>query len=381
MPLCDLTEFYKLSSALHYNLSATSANRYNILMFIIGKKQLSEDEKTDREKKGILMEALNFLIGVYNSKRRRLGPMAVLHPLRAAAMLARVHETAGLVDLLSILFHDILEDIGPEDIGLLEWKDREWTLYNLLERLEPNEERMLTERLVNLTLHPNETYYEYIERFIDLSGGSADTVRIKLADRLDNTLDMRIELHDAFEPADFFKYMFQLLFVDTYRGLEPAAFQPTAALNDAGRLYQLFKNAVLLSLIRRKCNISEDMAAAVLFEAVCEASLNEAQRNFIQHVGHHLKSAEAQRELLLNAMKDCRRSDVDCDAPHDLKMLNDLFGADFSRLPRRKRTQKLEGLYRDKPLMSKASIAFVVIFLNFLNDPEYFYRGLDAGGK
>lgn len=371
MPLCDLTDFYRLSSALHYNLSATSANRYNILIFIIGKKRFSKDEKTDRENKGILMEALNFLIRAYNSKKRRLGPMAVLHPLRAAAMLARVHESAGLVDLLSILFHDVLEDIGPEDFDLLECRDREWTLYNILERLDGRGEQMLTERLVNLTLRPDESYYDYIRRFLESSEDPADMVRIKLADRLDNTLDMRIELHDTFEPADFFKDIFQLLFVGTFRGLEPAVSQPTAALNDAGRLYQLFKNAVLLSLILLKCDISGDKPSMLLFEAVCEASLNEAKRNFVQLAGHHVGGTTAQRSLLLEAMNDCRKNRADS-GPYDLNMLNDLFGSDFSGLPKRKRAQRLEALYRDKPLMCRVSIAFVVIFLNFLNDPVCF---------
>jgi hypothetical protein len=38
MPLFDLTEFFKLSSALNYNLSAASLNRYNVLMYITDSK-------------------------------------------------------------------------------------------------------------------------------------------------------------------------------------------------------------------------------------------------------------------------------------------------------------------------------------------------------
>ena len=57
----DLTEFLKLSSALNYNLSAASVNRYNVLMFIIGDKRLAEDDTRDREHKSILMEALAYL--------------------------------------------------------------------------------------------------------------------------------------------------------------------------------------------------------------------------------------------------------------------------------------------------------------------------------
>ena len=48
MPLFDLTEFFKLSSALNYNLSAASLNRYTVLMYIIGNKRLVADETSDR---------------------------------------------------------------------------------------------------------------------------------------------------------------------------------------------------------------------------------------------------------------------------------------------------------------------------------------------
>src|SRR5210317_1625793 len=125
MPLFDLTEFFKLSSALNYNLSAASLNRYNVLMYIIGDKRLDTDEKKDREQKSVLMEALEYLFGVYRQKRRRLGPMAVLHPLRTAALFTRSLDRFSLVDLLTLLFHDVLEDIKPGDFGIQEWKAME----------------------------------------------------------------------------------------------------------------------------------------------------------------------------------------------------------------------------------------------------------------
>ena len=74
MPLFDLTEFFKLSSVLNYNLSAASLSRYNVLMYIIGDRRLDAEEKKDREQKGILMEALGYLFSVYSQKRRRLDP-------------------------------------------------------------------------------------------------------------------------------------------------------------------------------------------------------------------------------------------------------------------------------------------------------------------
>ena len=73
MPLFDLTEFFKLSSALNYNLSAASLSRYNVLMYITDNKRLDDDDSTDRQQKGIVMEALGYLFNAYRQKRRRLG--------------------------------------------------------------------------------------------------------------------------------------------------------------------------------------------------------------------------------------------------------------------------------------------------------------------
>jgi hypothetical protein len=61
MPQYDLTEFLKLSSVLNYNLSAASLNRYNVMMYIIGGKALDRGVSKDRQKKGILMDALGYL--------------------------------------------------------------------------------------------------------------------------------------------------------------------------------------------------------------------------------------------------------------------------------------------------------------------------------
>ncbi|NIT54256.1 MAG: hypothetical protein GWO41_16310, partial [candidate division Zixibacteria bacterium] len=89
MPQYDLNEFLKLSSVLNYNLSAASLNRYNVMMYIIGGKALDRTAAKDREKKGLIMDALGYLFSAYQQKRRHLGPMAVLHPLRATAIFAR----------------------------------------------------------------------------------------------------------------------------------------------------------------------------------------------------------------------------------------------------------------------------------------------------
>ena len=382
MSLFDLTEFFKLSSALHYNLSAASLNRYHVLMYIIGDKRLVPDEKKDREYKGILMEALGYLFSAYSQKRRRLGPMAVLHPLRSAAIFTRFFCEFNLLNLLTQLFHDVLEDVKPVQFEVQKWKSMEAQLYNLMERIGPPDESKLTANLLCLTRVEGETYYHYIGRLLDKARNSPALVAVKLADRLDNTLDMRIDLEDALTRIDFFETIFQVLFVANYPGYQPKLeHAPATAINGARRLYQLFKNAVLLSLIRQHTPTKDQRTVKTLFDAVSEASLKEAQRTLIHLISYHIKDLNDQRSLVLEAMQYCYsgRSDL-VTRPGGSRLLDGFFSTYFRHTSSKIRNKQLDVLYQNKPLMLEASVAFLVIFLSFLNDETYYIKGISARG-
>ena len=367
---------------LNYNLSAASLNRYNVMMYIIGGKSLHQNSKIDREKKGLLMEALGYLFRAYSQRRRRLGPLAVLHPLRAAAILARSVDSLNLVVLLSTLFHDILEDIKPVDFKPQKWKEMEEQLDSLLDRLTTDEEFQLVDNMGYLTRIKTESYYQYIGRLLDATGDGSELVHVKLVDRLDNTLDMRIELEDPLLSIDFFQNIFQLMFVNNYPGYIPEAeHPPSPALNGARRLYQLFKNAVLLSLIRQNTRLLVDQTLQILFSAVCDASLKEAQRTLSHIMGYHIKDLSVQRELLLQSMEYCfsGRSDL-VTKPDGNQLLDGLFSTYFAHTSKKILHQKLDILYQNKPLMTQASIAFIVIFLSFLNDSKYYIKGISSEG-
>ncbi len=382
MTLYDLTEFLRLSSALNYNLSAASLNRYNVLRFILGNKSLHTDNRKDKEHKAITMEALNYLFSAYSHKRRRLGPMAVLHPLRASAVYAKAPRAISIVDLLSVLLHDILEDIRPQDFDRLEWESLESMLYALLGNLDPNEEWRLMERLQALTRFESETYYQYIGRMLDRAENIPELIQIKLADRLDNTLDMRIDIQDPIEGIDFFENLFQILYVENFKGFIPDTdHPPSASLNGAKRLYQLFKNAVLLSMIRQKSTPLQDGTAQIFFKAVSSASLKEAQRTFIHILSYHHTDLKQARALLLDAMGYCYEGRIDAiTRVAEGQTLDGLFSTYFGPVSSRTRNEKLALLYDNKPLMLEASVAFIVIFLSFLNDPEFYVKGISTAG-
>jgi hypothetical protein len=382
MPLFDLTEFFKLSSALNYNLSAASLNRYNVLMYITDSKRLDEDDGNDREKKAIVMEALDYLFSAYRQKRRHLGPMAVLHPLRAAALFTRTRPSLDLVELVTLLYHDILEDVKPGQFDVQEWISMEGQLYDLLDRMEPEVESRLMANMLSLTRRDNESYYQYIGRLLENAQDSPEIVEIKLADRLDNTLDLRIDLEDSLARIDFFENIFQIMFVNNYKGYIPKReHSPATAINGAKRLYQLFKNAVLLSLIRRHAPDTGQRSQKLLFDAVSEAGLNEAQRTLVHLISYHIKDVPTQRQLILEAMQYCYsgRSDL-VTKPDGSQLLDGLFSTYFGHKSSRFRRQQLDILYQNKPLMMEAAVAFIVIFLSFLNDQTYYIQGISSEG-
>jgi hypothetical protein len=328
------------------------------------------------------MEALGYLFSAYSHKRRRLGPMAVLHPLRAAAIYTRFFDDLTLVQLLTLLFHDILEDIKPGQFDVQKWKSMEGQLYNLLERMKAEDETQLARNLLHLTRTPRESYYEYIGRLLKSTQDSPELVAVKLADRLDNTLDMRIDLVDALARIDFFETIFQILFVSNYPGYQSGMeHAPTSAINGAKRLYQLFKNAVLLSLIRQHTPPAGQQIVKILFDAVSEASLQEAQRTLLHLISYHVKDLKDQRNLVLEAMRYCYsgRSDL-VTKPDGSQLLDGLFSTYFRHKSGKVRNKHLDILYQNKNLMLEASVAFIVIFLSFLNDETYFIKGISARG-
>jgi hypothetical protein len=258
----------------------------------------------------------------------------------------------------------------------------EFELCELMDRLEPSEEAELIQRLSCLSRTDHESYYEYIGRLLRGTCGVAETVRIKLADRLDNTLDMRIDLEDPLDSVDFFQTIFQLLFVNNYPGYQTGnEHAPATAINGARRLYQLFKNSVLLSLIRQDLRTDTDRALRVLFEAVAEASLKEAQRTLIHLLGYHVKQLQEPRRLVLEAMHYCfsGRSDL-VTKPDGKQLLDGLFATYFGHTSKQILSKQLDLLYQNKPLMLEAAIAFIVIFFSFLNEPHFYIKGVSTHG-
>ena len=156
---------------------------------------------------------------------------------------------------------------------------------------------------------------------------------------------------------------------------------PKSPINGAQRLYELFKNTVLLSLVRQRSDIRKDPTASRLFNAIAVASIKEAQRTIMHIFGYHLTDISEQKPILEEAMAYCLQGGSDVvTTPSSTQRLDGFFIGWFDHHDSALRQEHMQILYIDKPLMVQASIAFLVIFLSFLDNEEYYVRGITPEG-
>ena len=382
MVLHDFNQFLELSARItfHWQAATNRDDLDDVLGIMLQERPLPE---RDRQ---ILLDLLEYLRVAYGEQRRRLGTLAVLHPLRATAMLGRVDGPVELLDFVSELLHDKLEDITRESVlatgrSAAEWDAMEARFEALCHALDPQDAWFLGERLDCLTRKDDETYHGYVGRILDRYGTSPGVVRVKLADRLDNSLDLRIALSDPSAEVDFFTSVFKLLYMDRLVRPPEGARHRTSRINGAERLYQLFKNAVVLSLVRQKRLHLGDGPARELFDALVTASLKEAQRVAVHIWTFHSNDGPRERELLVETMDYVRAGGIDrVSSPTLANRLDGLFISVFDQSDKAMRKGKLKELYRNKELMVAAALSFVVIFSSFQCDPDYYVRGITERG-
>jgi hypothetical protein len=80
-------------------------------------------------------------------------------------------------------------------------------------------------------------------------------------------------------------------------------------------------------------------------------------------------------------MEYCYKGRIDLVTKPDSRYLLDgLFSSYFAYASKKELNPKLDLLYQNKPLMIEASIAFITIFLSFLNDERFYVKGISAKG-
>ncbi|MFH1215639.1 MAG: hypothetical protein V1706_03955 [Pseudomonadota bacterium] len=374
-PLIDTQEFLSLSSFLNYQLAGEPVNWQGILN-LMGIDSLSLDEMSG----SFLMEALEYLGEAYGKQKRRLGPLAILHPIRATSLLAKAYDKPSTLNLLCTLFHDKDEDLTSDKYSPENWERLDTKFRHLLEKIDAKANWFLNERIAYLAKPKGQKYTEYLGRLLAKARTAPELAVVKLADRLDNTLDLRVDLQDSSGRPHTFQVIFDILFVNSYKGLKLTQPHPVAGrINGAMRLYQLYKNVVFLSMLRHE-KVPMEEAGRRLFYSLAVASIREAQTIMLHIFAYHLTGPDEQRAVLFEAMEYSHAGGMDSISGDGPSVLDGIFRKYFVFDNPEMKKKHLADLYADKRVMSLVAISFLIVFANFINSEEYLVKGISPAG-
>lgn len=372
--LITVEHFMNLSAEINYLLSAKRPNNEAMLALVLGPQEVEEKEH--------LLLALKLLQLGYAQSRRKIGPLAVLHPLRTAALLSRIMDTPSTLDLLGALLHDKGEDLQPQMMPAANRDKFEKVFGDLQDRIGHEQRWYLGERIDLLTRQPGTPYDIYLANLLDHARTMPDLLHVKLADRFDNTLDNHIDRPGVIR-YNFYRSVFDLLFVPLYKGVQIRQYHFLPTPEEGGLLLmQLFKNAVFLSLLRSEQLDKLDQTTRNLFDAVAIASIREAQWIALElFAAFPEEKLPKLREMLLDTMHYCYGGGaIEVHASEDEHGLDGLFLSNYVIADKAERRNQMAKLFKDKDYLVTAVVTFIATFASFLNDPDFSIHGIDRHG-
>ncbi len=372
--LISIEEFMGMSAAINYQLSAEQPDMKAILAKVFSGRPIMYMDP--------LLEAVKVLLTGYEGKSRELGTFAEIHPLRTTALLCRCMEEPSVLDLLGGLLHDVEEDLSPENMDPDRWKRLQDTLRTTRETIDIHHQWFLGERMALYRREPFQPYSVYLGNLLDAApDNKPDLLHVKLADRLDNTLDTQLYLPNI-SNYNFYRFVFDLLFVPEFPGvkIDEYHFIP-AAKQGVKLLSQLFKNTIFLSLIRQDNLEHLTPITHRLFNGLAVASIREAQWIALELFSSDIIDIKRQRELLLATMEYTHSGGVSAIRPFtDENLLDGTYIENFALVSSRERKEKLAELFLAKDQLTEIIIAFIATFSAFLNDPEFYIKGIGRKG-
>jgi hypothetical protein len=361
-----------LSATINWHLSARKIDLRTLLRVILGPAKVADQAP--------LLEALNYLQQAYGDRRRKNGPAAVLHCLRVAAMLARVMPAPTTLDLLGAFLHDKEEDLTREELGDAEWDRLQAEFAHVLDKIDSNHRWFLGERIALLRRQSTQNYYDYLGVVLSKVRTMPDLLRCKLADRLDNTMDIAVQRTPT-EHDDFFELAFGMLFLPGYR---PAP-NVDAVVPDVEAcvllVSQLFKNVVLMSMLREQRLDRLDETTNRLFRALAASSSEQAQWAVAALLSSPALGGQERRALLCEMMDYCAAGGMA--AIHSKEkggLLDGSFIEHFADPDDKIRKKQIESVYEDQPLFIRLLVLYIGMFTSFLADSQYYLRGIDRTG-
>lgn len=371
--LITIEAFLTLSAKINYQLSARSLKPPVLLSLVLGPARFDEREEQ------VLLAAFETIRAGYDQDRRRLGTPGVLHPLRAAGLLARTVDRPSLVSMLAALLHDKGEDLSEADVGAERYAKMEERFAAMKALLTPAERDRVDAAVTALTNQCG-TYSGYLGQLVDAAPKIPELLHVKLADRIDNTFDIHLQ-HPGVSNYNFYRAVFDVLFLPNFRGVSMGDFHFMPDTPEGVMLLsQLFKDTMLLAMLRNHGLDRQDEATRRLFVGLAVAGIREAQWLALELFNTVYKDVKAQRPLLLEMMEYCSSGGIDSvRAKGATGELDGVFVA-FTSGTKADQKKMLTALFEDRERLVRMSLAFIVVFAAFINDPGYTLKGVDRGG-
>jgi hypothetical protein len=364
--------FLRLSADINLQLQARHLSRQALLRLVLGRAEVKHQAP--------LLEAITYLRDGYGDRRRKNGPLAILHPLRTAALLSHTMEQPTILDLLSALLHDKEEDLRVEDVGVDEFGRLQKAFEAMRQKIDQDHQWFLGERMAILARKPGQSYYAYLGQIVGKARQMIDLLHTKLADRLDNTFDIAVQGRGAQERA-FFETAFGALFLPGYQ-LPAQEFElPPDEETCVLLLSQLFKNAVFMSVLRMEQLDDIDETTAALFAALADVSRAQAQWVAMETFHIFIRDPVARHKVLEETMKYCQSGGIGAVTTRERGgSFDGTFLDRFAVADDHVRKVQLAQVYKEPELLARLMVLFVAIFTCFLNDSSYYIRGIDPNG-
>jgi hypothetical protein len=364
--------FLRLSADINLQLQARHLSRPALLRLVLGHAEVKHQAP--------LLEAITYLRDGYGDRRRKNGPLAILHPLRTAALLSHTMEQPTILDLLSALLHDKEEDLRVEDVGAQEFGRLQHAFETMRQKIDQDQQWFLGERMAILARRPGQSYYAYLGQIVGKARQMVDLLHTKLADRLDNTFDIAVQGRGPQERG-FFEAAFGVLFLPQYEFRAPEFELPPDEETCVLLLSQLFKNAVFMSVLRMEQLDDLDDTTTALFTALAEVSRAQAQWVAMEVFHTFIRDPAARHQVFDDTMAYCQSGGIGAVTSRERGgSLDGTLLDRFAVADDHVRKQHLAAIYRDRGLLARLMVLFVAIFTCFLADSGYYIRGIDPNG-
>jgi hypothetical protein len=207
-----------------------------------------------------------------------------------------------------------------------------------------------------------------------------DLLRCKLADRLDNTMDIAVQRTPT-ERNAFFELAFRMMFLSGYQPVEDDGGIAPDVEACVLLVSQLFKNIVLMSMARQQHLDTLDQTTTRLFHALASTSSEQAQWVVAVLLSSPTLSCDERRTLLREMMDYCASGGMAAVHRKDKGgLLDGSFLEHFAHPDDKIRKQQIESLYGDRNQFIRLLILYIGMFSSFLSDPGYYLHGIDRTG-